>query len=598
MNNIIPLHNYCDIKSDFHLASYLGIEVELLKEVALLKNRDKFYNQHYIINRKNKCRVVWETKTRFLNNVYRNFAFRFGEFAKHKESIHKSAFGYVSKIGTRENANVHKGRSLLLRADISNFFPSITTGKLSKVFEKLCLNKDIIQVLVDFLTIDKCLPIGLPSSPMLANIVCNELDEQINNLALKYNCNYTRYADDISISGDIEIPTKKELFDIILAEDFRPCESKFRITKKGQAHYVTGLSVSDTRIPHAPRALRKKLRQELYYCNKFGIQSHFTKINVKKTDIQSRINQLHGMVCYICHIEKIPDLLKKWFLLLRHHQCEVLYKTSKLRPHDSSLTLTKTKILSLRLKSILEIQKKKDKYKRIEFYIDETEISHTNHKYLAIAFCAIDSDIKKTVSIDIESILDEYIANPYTGSDKDKLKKEKLHFNTADYELRKKCAQYLYKKDFKTYISYCKNTGNYRDCYINLINKLLPRVLNKKEYREVKIIFNFEQNNKLKIYQIQSAIAMIMLNHSSLYYEINIVNKSDFLVTIPDFMASIFNQYIIAVAAHDKTKNYSFQIRMFEEFRQRYTSILNADKNIWYTGNDKYDASEETKENI
>ena len=600
MNNVIPIHNYCDAKTDSHLSSLLGIEVDLLQKVALLKNRDQFYNQYYITKRKNnykiKRRLVWETKTRFLNNVYKNFAFRFGEFATQKESIHKSAFGYVRKIGTRENANVHKGRSLLLRADISNFFPSITIDKLSKIFEKLCLNKDIIQVLGEFLTIDKCLPIGLPSSPMLANIVCKELDEQINNLALKYNCNYTRYADDISISGEIKLPTKKELFDIILAEDFQPCESKFRVTKKGQAHYVTGLSVSDTKMPHAPRALRKKLRQELYYCNKFGIKSHFTKTNVKGNIIQSRINQLHGMVCYIYHIEGRPDLLKQWCLLLQHNQCEVSYKTSQSRPHEPSLNLVEQ--VSLELTSILEIQKKQNEYKRIEFYIDETEISHTSYKYLAIAFCAINSDVKKTVSIDIKSILDEYIANPYTGSDKNALKKENLHFNTADYELRKNCAKYLCKKDFKTYISYCKNTGNYSDSYIKLINKLLPRVLKKKEYREVKIIFNFEQNNKVETYQIKRAIGMIMLcNHSSLY-EINIVDKSDFLVTIPDFMASVFNQYITAVATHDETKNHSFQIRMFEEFRQRYTSILNADKNIWYAGNDRYDASEETKENV
>jgi len=584
MNKATSIHNYRDAKNDSHVATLLSITEDRLQEVALPKNKDLLYKQHFIKRRNNykaKSRPVWEVKCTFLNNTYKKFAFRFGEFARDYHLIHESASGYVNKKGTRENAGLHKGHLLLLRADLSNFFPSITSDKLSKVFEDIGLDTNIIKTLVGFLTIDQCLPIGLPSSPMLANIVCKKLDEQINALALKYQCSYTRYADDISISGNMNLPTKKELFDIISAEGFKPHESKFRITKRGQAHYVTGLSISDEKMPHAPRALKKKLRQELYYCNKFGIRNHLSRTNVRGCKIQSRINQLHGMICYISHIEKKPDLLKKWFSLLEHNKCKIIYKTPSSQNYHPCLESTH-KLLD-QASSQQQADGEAQEPKSIEFYVDETEIKYNEHTpLLAIAFCAIAGDIVKTASKKIQDILEEYIADPNTGSNKNNLKEKKLHFNAADDLLKDKCINYLSKEDFKTYVSYCrycKTTDKYEESYINLIKKILPQILDKSEYHGRKIIFNFELNNKVKEAVIKGAIKEI---NDTNQIEVKFVTKSDYCVTIPDFMAGVFNQYIVSVV-ENKEEN-DLRKRAFDKLRHKYTSILNVNKNIWYRG--------------
>ncbi len=44
------------------------------------------------------------------------------------------------------------------------------------------------------------LPQGASTSPIISTIICNKMDKELNSLARKYPCVYTRYADDITIS--------------------------------------------------------------------------------------------------------------------------------------------------------------------------------------------------------------------------------------------------------------------------------------------------------------------------------------------------------------------------------------------------------------
>ena len=98
------------------------------------------------------------------------------------------------------------------------------------------------------------------------------------------------------------LPSREELEKIIKDEGFELSNEKFRITKLGQAHYVTGLSVSDINNgPHVPRRMKRRLREELYFCRKYGIVGHLSRIG--EPTIQSGVNRLNGYVHYVAHIE-------------------------------------------------------------------------------------------------------------------------------------------------------------------------------------------------------------------------------------------------------------------------------------------------------
>src|SRR5690606_21772723 len=121
-------------------------------------------------------------------------------------------------------------------------------------------------------------------------------------LAGRFACQYTRYADDISISGEA-LPLRSDLEELLVRFGFQLNGEKFRITKRGQSHYVTGLSISDPNGPHVPKRMKRVLRQELYYSRKHGVEDHLLRIGYEAHRVQSGVNRLDGIVRYVSYIE-------------------------------------------------------------------------------------------------------------------------------------------------------------------------------------------------------------------------------------------------------------------------------------------------------
>lgn len=266
------------------LARYIGVDETYLANRLQKFHEETFFFRHEIPKRSsrlgNEVRVVWEAHP-FMADAYKAFGRRFELFARYVEPRfpHNASYGYVRGRGTIDNAKGHCATPLILHADIENFFPTINREKLKRLFMTLDIQEETADLLSAFTTIQDTLPLGLHASPLLANLVCLDLDDKLEGLAKKYDCFYTRYADDITISGNI-LPDKLEIMHILEEEGFRLSERKFRITKPGQAHYVTGLSVTDFR-PRAPKKMKRRLRQELYYCKKFGIKEHIDRIDLE-----------------------------------------------------------------------------------------------------------------------------------------------------------------------------------------------------------------------------------------------------------------------------------------------------------------------------
>lgn len=100
-----------------------------------------------------------------------------------------------------DNAMAHSKNDFLLNVDIKNFFPSVNYKKIQQLFSELGLSKEQSLLFTRLTTLDKCLPQGAPTSPYLASLVLNSLDNRIYSLCKKNRLTYTRYFDDISISG-------------------------------------------------------------------------------------------------------------------------------------------------------------------------------------------------------------------------------------------------------------------------------------------------------------------------------------------------------------------------------------------------------------
>jgi RNA-directed DNA polymerase len=116
------------------------------------------------------------------------------------------------------------------------------------------------------------LPMGAPTSPVLSNLACLPMDHQLEELAAGMDWNYSRYADDLTFSGDK--PFRRDeihpVRDIIEANGFSINRDKFRIQPHTTRQTVTGLTVNEK--VNLNRKYYRRLRAILHDWSENGIE--------------------------------------------------------------------------------------------------------------------------------------------------------------------------------------------------------------------------------------------------------------------------------------------------------------------------------------
>ena len=228
--------------------------------------------------------------------------------------VSRYAKAYRFGSSTFRNAKHHVGKQVVLKLDILHFFDSI---RYSTVKDKVFLEEiyaEPLRILLTMLCYHKdTLPQGAPSSPAITNIILYEFDELVAHWCWERNIAYTRYCDDMTFSGVFDPAEVIRFVRLELNQlGFLLNEQKTRIQRPGQQQSVTGIVVNEK--PSIPADYRRKLRQELYYCKKFGIQEHLQKIGLEIPEDTYRM-QLLGKVNYVLQAQpEDRDLLeaRKW----------------------------------------------------------------------------------------------------------------------------------------------------------------------------------------------------------------------------------------------------------------------------------------------
>jgi len=184
------------------------------------------------------------------------------------------------------NAKVHLKKKFVFNIDLKDFFPSINFGRVRGMFIGLPYNLDpkVSTILAQLCCCNNQLPQGAPTSPTISNMICAKMDSQLRQLAQKYKCHYTRYADDITFSTTRskfpkEIATSNageqlivgsELLLLVKENGFSINERKIRLQTKKHRQEVTGLTINQ--IPNVTRKYVRQIRAMLHAWKKFGLE--------------------------------------------------------------------------------------------------------------------------------------------------------------------------------------------------------------------------------------------------------------------------------------------------------------------------------------
>lgn len=194
-----------------------------------------------------------------LKTIQRNIARNILNLGK----LHEAATGYRMGLSIVSNACVHADRDFVFNADLKDFFGTVRAKRVRALFVELGATQRIAGLLTRLCTYQGVLPQGAPTSPVIANLVCRMLDERLASFCRGNGWTYTRYCDDITISGNGKFTSQEEVFRIIESEGFLVNQEKVRLATKRSRQMVTGLVVN--RFTNMTRETRRKLRSMFHH---------------------------------------------------------------------------------------------------------------------------------------------------------------------------------------------------------------------------------------------------------------------------------------------------------------------------------------------
>ena len=218
------------------------------------------------------------------------------------EPISKYAQAYKPGASVQRNASYHIGKKKILKLDIKHFFDSILYSTVKDKCFPAERFSEPIRILLSMLCYNRdALPQGAPSSPIITNIIMRDFDEKVGDFCKERNISYTRYCDDMTFSGDFD---EKPIIEFVKAELFAYGyllnSKKTTVVSSSGRQVVTGVVVNEKMT--CPAEYKSKIRQEVYFCKKYGVENHLQHIHYTG-DIRAYVQSLLGRVSFVLQTE-------------------------------------------------------------------------------------------------------------------------------------------------------------------------------------------------------------------------------------------------------------------------------------------------------
>lgn len=299
------MERFCDIKTRNDLADFFRIPRSKLTHILYVKKPDSYYETFEIPKKSGGTRTIC-APSGDLKKLQAKLANALWEYQKGlrlsvgtKPNI-SHAFEKGKSIIT--NARIHRNKRFVLNMDLENFFDSFHFGRVQGYFEKntgFLLPREVSIIIAQIACYSGRLPQGAPSSPIIANLICQVFDMRILKIAKKYKLDYTRYADDLTFSTndrnflDNQESFIREITATISKAGFSVNKAKRRLLYRDSRQEVTGLVVNKKiNVRRAYARETRAMAHQLYVTGAFTVDG-----------IPSSIKQLEGRFSFIDQLD-------------------------------------------------------------------------------------------------------------------------------------------------------------------------------------------------------------------------------------------------------------------------------------------------------
>lgn len=231
----------------------------------------------------------------------------------YKNKVSRYTKGYVPSKGIKEHVMYHTAQRVVLTLDIKDFFNSVNSALVEGLFIKMGYSKKISKMLSELCLLNNHLPQGAPTSPYISNLILKDFDEEIGAYCMNRKYKYTRYADDLAFSGDLEtddiqkfVSERLRELDLVLNED------KSKIMYRNDPQLITGIIVNQK--SQVPKRERNAIRNSMFYIKKFGLDNHMAMTSINK---QNYLKHLLGKINYVLTINSRDEEFKDYKTFLK-----------------------------------------------------------------------------------------------------------------------------------------------------------------------------------------------------------------------------------------------------------------------------------------
>ncbi len=287
------------LKHPADLAAFLGVPLEKLRW-TIYRTPTSWRYKTFTLPKKgtNAGSRVIEQPNRFIMSIQKEISEALTELYNPKSTTH----GFIHGRNILSNAMPHSGATFVLNIDLEDFFPSVHFGRVRGLFQQppFKFDPDLSRYIAQICCFQRSLPHGAPTSPIIANMICKDLDRRLQQLARQYGCHFTRYADDITFSTHSRRPFPEALavldeghttlgealINAVKNAGFNINPRKSRLQPKASRQMVTGLVVN--RKPNVTRRFKSQVRAMLHAWERWGLDKAEQEYHNKYLSQRSR----------------------------------------------------------------------------------------------------------------------------------------------------------------------------------------------------------------------------------------------------------------------------------------------------------------------
>ena len=262
------------IRNTDELEEFFGIKKYFFDNFDLVLMHPESIQKLRIKKRRWWFRYVYIIK----NPIYGAFIDKLKKTLNEIYASHDAVHWFVKRRSNVTNAKNHLNKKVVVNVDIKNFFESISI----ECVESLLLDNGWNNFISKFIAKSCCyngkLSTWFATSPVISNMVCRTMDDDLSSISIQRWYKYTRYCDDMTFSWDWSRENiRDDVLKVLDKYGFTINSKKYREQYKWFSQYVTWLTVCEKDRPRIPKKIKKNLRLEAYYIKKYGEKEHMDR---------------------------------------------------------------------------------------------------------------------------------------------------------------------------------------------------------------------------------------------------------------------------------------------------------------------------------